>query len=94
MAGNRNSPDDRVLRRLRYAAAIVAMAGLGLLVLVYAFAYATREVPPPAPDGPLVVVIVTAMLVLLGLVTPAVLTSLLPSRPQDPPKKDPKETDD
>lgn len=88
MAGSRN-PDDRVLRRLRYAAAIVAIGALGLLLLAYVVAYATREVPPPAPDGPLVVVIGTALLILLGLVSPSVLTALLPSRPRDDDERKP-----
>lgn len=68
MTGNRNG-DDRVLRRLRYAAAVVALAALGLMLLSYVFAYATRPTTPGL-DGPLVVVLVTALLALLGLKLP------------------------
>lgn len=70
MTGNRNG-DDRVLRRLRYAATIVAMVALGLLVVAYVVAYATRESTPPI-DGPLVIVLVTALVALLGLKLPEI----------------------
>ncbi len=66
---NRPGPDDRVLRRLQYAAAIVAIAALGLLLLAYVVAYATREAAP-APDGPLVIVLLTSIFAFLGLKVP------------------------
>lgn len=86
MAGSRGGGDDRVLRRLRYAAAIVAISAFGFIVAAYVVAYATREAAS-APDGPLVVILVTAVLILLGLVSPSVLTNLIGSR-GGPPRKD------
>jgi hypothetical protein len=66
---NRPTSDDRVLRRLQYAAAVVAIGALGLLLMAYVVAYATRDAAP-APDGPLVVVLLTAIFAFLGLKVP------------------------
>lgn len=55
-----------MLRRLRYAAAIVIIGALVLLLGSYAVAYLTREAASTL-DGPLVVVLVTALLILLGI---------------------------
>lgn len=68
MAGNRPPGDDAVLRRLRYAAAIVFIGSLALIVGSYVIAYATRADARP-PDGPLVVILVASMLVLLGILS-------------------------
>lgn len=69
MARDNRPADDRVLRRLQYAAAVVAIAALGLLLGAYVLAYATREAAP-APDGPLVIVLLTAIFAFLGLKAP------------------------
>ena len=84
MAGTRG--DDPILRRLRHAAAIVAIASLGLLVLNFV-------IRDRAPDGALLVVVVVSMLILLGLLAPTVMTDWLgirraPPAPPDPPAKD------
>lgn len=55
-----------MLRRLRYAAAIVIIGALVLLLGSYVVAYLTREAASTL-DGPLVVVLVTALLILLGI---------------------------
>lgn len=85
MAGsNRNPNDDRVLRRLRYAAGLVALLAFGLLLSAYIVAYATRD-SAPAPDGPLLVIVLTALLIFLGLKVPDVDLGSLVGKLADPP---------
>lgn len=81
MAGTRG--DDPILRRLRHAAAVVTIGSLGLLVLNFV-------VRDRAPDGSLLIVVVTAMLILLGLSIPSMWPDLLGTRrpAEKPPEKD------
>lgn len=66
MARTDGNGDDRILRRLRYAAAAVALGSFGLLMLAYVAAYLTDD-RASAPDAPLVIVLLTAVVTFLGL---------------------------
>lgn len=94
MAGSSRPPsDDRVLRRIRYAAAVVALSAFGLLLGAYAIAYITREQAGP-PDGPLLVVVLTALLIFLGLKVPDVDLGTLLGRTSTMQPPAPKDDDD
>ena len=66
MARTNGNGDDRILRRLRYAAAAVALGAFGLLMLAYVVAYLSDD-SASAPDAPLVIVLLTAVVTFLGL---------------------------
>ena len=61
MAGNRPPGDDAVLRRLRYAAALVFLGSVALIVGSYVLAYVLDHTAR-APDGPLLVVMIVSQI--------------------------------